>query len=80
MLEPTQETPKASSRLDALAAAPAALVFERRELVETRGDRQGPSDERSVRSVERIGDDADECPDAEVRADELRSRPAHGRV
>src|SRR5437660_4732136 len=64
--------PELESRADALAAAPAEVLLERRELVDTCRDRNRAGGDRPVRPVERIHGDADECPDGKVRPDEQR--------
>ncbi len=64
--------PELESRADALAAAPAEVPLERRELVDTCRDHHHAGGERPVRPVQRIHGDADECPDGKVGPDEER--------
>jgi hypothetical protein len=69
MLEPTHWSPNPSQRR-ALAAARAAVLLERRELVSAGRDRNHAGGHRPVRPVQRVDRDAHEHPDRKVRPDE----------
>jgi hypothetical protein len=62
--------PELESRADALSAAPAEVLLERRELVDTRRDRNHAGGERPVRLVQRIHGNAHKSPNDKVRPDE----------
>src|SRR5437879_5075291 len=58
--------PERESRPRALAAAPATMLLEPRELVDTCRDHQRAGDGSAVWTVPRVHQGADECPDGEV--------------
>src|SRR5712691_7081947 len=64
--------PVLESSADALAAALAEVPLERRELVDTGRDYKHAGGEGTVRPVQLIYGDANECPDRKVRPDEQR--------